>query len=381
MKLSHFKNVRLWDILFVFVMITEFCASHSLLNNISLVLFCILSIIRCLEMKTLKTSIIFLFYAVLIFIGWLNIDLDNSISPANSHRLLTTLYIDLVFIVCAYQYMYHTDKEKLMKCALIAAILGSVYVLTVTFLITGTFILRGNGESTGINANALAVCNAFVVVCMLAKKKSWLQYTLILFLLLFCVLAGTRKALLVAIIGYVFFILLNNPSRIAKNVAIVTMTCCIAIWLIFNVPFLYDKIGVRFETLIDMMQGGKGAASEETRSRFIEAGMYKFNQRPMEGHGIGTFGTIYGTYSHNNYVELLFSLGIPGVVAYYSIHFYLAVIGILHYKKYRSYTFCLGIALLIAITTIDYAMVTYYERSGLILILIIASLLFVKKAK
>lgn len=258
-----------------------------------------------------------------------------------------------------------------MTCVLISSILGSTYILIMAFLSSGSLILRGD-NSFGINPNSQAVFNACIIVYLLVGRKNKLQYTLLFYLLLFCVLAGTRKAFMVIFTGYIVYLLLNNPTKILKNLFFITIFCLLIYWLLFNVPFFYEHIGIRFETLFDLLQGGEGASSEKTRANFIEDGLYLFRQRPIKGYGLGFFESVHGTYSHNNYIELLVSLGYPGLIGYYCMHLYLAYKGIKNYIRFRLGSYCLGLSLLIALLVADYAIITYYERFGLFYLLLIA---------
>lgn len=68
-----------------------------------------------------------------------------------------------------------------------------------------------------------------------------------------------------------------------------------------------------------------GIASDVMRLRMIDDGVSLWLKRPVIGWGFDQFRYIsfYGTYSHNNYIELLCNLGIVGFVLFYSIYFYL----------------------------------------------------------
>ena len=70
----------------------------------------------------------------------------------------------------------------------------------------------------------------------------------------------------------------------------------------------------------------------------------------------------FGVYSHNNYVELLFSVGVPGVVAYYSMYLYVLYKAISAYKNTHDKLAIMIVAFVVCCMFADYAMVNYYVR-------------------
>lgn len=61
-----------------------------------------------------------------------------------------------------------------------------------------------------------------------------------------------------------------------------------------------------------------GNASDDMRYEMIREASVMFWQRPLTGYGMQSFSVMgaYGTYSHNNYWELLASLGLIGTAAF-----------------------------------------------------------------
>ena len=126
-----------------------------------------------------------------------------------------------------------------------------------------------------------------------------------------------------------------------------------------------------------MLQGESGASSEETRQQFIKLGMLYFKERPFTGYGLDTFRILpgsYGTYSHNNYVELLYGVGIVGTCVYYFMYLDL-LIRFIHRRFTNANTLnIIAISFIMISLMIDYAMVTYYERASLSILVIIATI-------
>jgi len=92
----------------------------------------------------------------------------------------------------------------------------------------------------------------------------------------------------------------------------------------------------------------------------IQEGLRGWLKSPIFGHGIDSFRYFsqYGTYSHNNYVELLYSTGIIGTSVYYGYSL------ILTYKLFKSKSAnnikWLLVMLCIAIFFYDYGAISYY---------------------
>ena len=130
-----------------------------------------------------------------------------------------------------------------------------------------------------------------------------------------------------------------------------------------KVQVVYEMIGSRFETLQSFIEGGDTDNSTKARDNFIEIGMLYWSKNPIWGHGLNSFGALWGddtTYSHNNYVELLCSVGIVGAISYYMI--YLA--SLIKFIKLRGKDMIVPFAISVIFSCLitDYALVSYFER-------------------
>lgn len=143
-------------------------------------------------------------------------------------------------------------------------------------------------------------------------------------------LAGGRKFFILPILLLAGQYVLQQGKGGRKHVivrGVVAVALLVAVgYLIVNVPLLYNAIGYRFEGFIDGVTG-KGAydASSEIRFNMVRDALEFWKSRPLFGYGVDSFKeiSIYGTYSHNNYAELLCDIGFIGAAIYY---FYVAVI-------------------------------------------------------
>lgn len=98
------------------------------------------------------------------------------------------------------------------------------------------------------------------------------------------------------------------------------------IWLIMEVPILYESIGVRMEGLIQNITGEGGDSSSAIRKTLRQLAIEQWWKRIFFGYGFDSFkylaqeelGRFY--YSHCNYTELLYSGGIFYLLFYYSFY-------------------------------------------------------------
>ena len=152
-----------------------------------------------------------------------------------------------------------------------------------------------------------------------------------------------------------------------KYTAIVIAAVAAVYYLIMNVPAFYAVIGERLEGLFGMLNGDFAHAdgSSKIRSQMIQMGMQKWFSSPLWGYGFDSFkyynrsmiGLFY--YSHNNFVELLYDLGIIGFVIYYWFYwklFYTAWKGKISYTpEIRSFV----IGFVLSMLVFEYGAVNY----------------------
>jgi O-antigen ligase len=136
-------------------------------------------------------------------------------------------------------------------------------------------------------------------------------------------------------------------------------------------PALAIGLAVEWSTITSMVQDlyvyqrfifileGVDISSDE-RLGMIQDGMRLWWQAPIWGHGIDQFRilTTWNTYSHNNYIELLSTLGVVGIVLYYAVH-----VVILRQAQRRSTSCSLVVILLLTIAAWDLAAVSFALRS------------------
>lgn len=371
---KEFNKLRtVWNFSFVFWFITEYTIAHSMTAQIALAFFGSITTLMIVSEKKLKINSVFIYYSLFIIVCYLNIALGYSIVPQLSMSLLNTLIKNLLFLVLLYHYITAQNIDSFKKIFIFAATSASAILLIATYVSTGLFVLRG--DESLINSNSLAICAAFAVCWIIAsEKKLRLSDGLYISILsLFFILSGTRKAIIALLLGVIVYLCLKHPKRLFRNVIIIIAVLGGGYLLLTKVPFLYNAMGNRIESFVDLLLGNEGDASAETRRHYIELGWQYFKENPIIGFGINSFKTIpgsYGTYSHNNYIELLFSVGIVGTISYYLMYAFILKRSIRQYFKERTNNVMIALSFIMVLLVIDIAIVSYYSRSSLLFIVI-----------
>ncbi|WP_418792198.1 O-antigen ligase family protein [Phosphitispora sp. TUW77] len=328
------------------------------------------------------------------------------LNKANIPIVFSSWYLGFI-LICLVSLFYASSLELSMNIgsSLIMAFLfgismsvflqtenGSEKLMTI-FIITGVFVgtflaLTFNpehswsrlGEDFGVNENLVGLmyliplCFAFVNVYN--KKLITLSSLAIIVCGYDVLISGSKKA----IFGFLVFALVyllseNKVSKKIRNTILVILMAISIFIIIMKIPSLYNVAGYRFELMYHSLigDGGNAISSTTTRMSMIQYGLRLIVESPIWGYGINNFAHYWSivsgkqTYSHNNYVELLFDLGLLGFFTYYSVHFYIGT-KLLGIRKMYPTTGAIYIAFFILILFYDFGMVTYYDTRIITLI-------------
>ena len=366
---------KLANISFFAWCICEVLFSHSIISRISLYLFCGLVIILILQEKRIHFGLI-LFFS-LAFIVYNHLILSNSIFISETQSMIKTLFISFLFYFCLYNYVSLSDDiYSIIKIYRFAGLVLALYCFGM-YLASG---FQGRmGGSFDVNANSLAIPFSFAFLfyfnSFLAERKAK-RYLLAMAILLFVIfLTGSRKGLLGIVIGIVIVIQLFYPRKFVRNAIVLTVILILGYILLMKVTFFYDLVGIRMEALMAFVfEDGTAEASLSSRSDYTDLAWEYIALRPWTGYGLNTFHTLresYGTYSHNNITEVLFSSGIFGFILFYfplAIETIKSLITGIKKDKIGILFFAVGVIVFI----LGYALVFYYSRSILALFIMAA---------
>lgn len=263
---------------------------------------------------------IFFVFAMYFLYGFLFLQKGDFPWDTLSYRL-----VECVAIYILTKKLLLMGNNSLAYPFVYAGIFSFIYL----FISEGQTILLGTariGNSMSGNVNTVGynfgIISLFVMWWYCNEKKS---YKLLIFsaFAAMMLLTGSKKTLIILAIdfGMLFSLERKNASRWIKLGFVISFL----LYLIFNVPALYEIIGSRVESMFETMIYGQSAKiyshSTDVRDEMIKEGFQLFLTKPIFGGGWNYFWsrTIYGyEYSHNNYIELLCSFGIVGALLYYS---------------------------------------------------------------
>ena len=329
------------------------------------------------------------FYTIFVAICIVSISYATYRDSASS-MCQTLVLLWLVFFIL-YNYLVNTDNDKILIYAItISSVLYSAYVIGY-YGISGYFELLISGKRAGMditNVNTIGMISATgFSLCMyvaIFKKKYYLFFVSAVPLIT-AFGSGSRKALLVVVFSLLLLILLKYK----QNKSMSTFIKMIA-WIIIAIVVLkfllslpaFETLAKRFDTFTNSLTGvGKVDHSTAIREDMIRYGFIEFKNHILLGHGINNSNIVtmkylgVSTYLHNNFVELLFSVGIIGFTAYYAMFAYLIKKLYSLFKRKVEYAEILLIMLIIHLV-MNYGMVAYYSKETYVLLL--AAAVFVK---
>lgn len=384
---------KLVDLSFFLYVFIELMFRHSRLAQASLLLFIVMSTLYILTKLRVVFSSYFTFSALFVLYNYYIISEGYALNSSVALDMLNTLIKN--FIILFFVYNYTVLRGGILK--VICIYKKSIFIYTLcAFILSVPMLFRsrlgGNftflGMEISLNSNAIAMMSSYV---FLMYAYHWLCYkknTDImrgLWFALIVLLTGSRKGLLIIILGLIVLIQLMEPKKILKNLFIFTIAGIFFYNLILKVPQLYDVIGYRIEAMAQLIEGESyNEASLVSRVSYVELGWDMYRRRPWTGYGLDCFRLFrkaYGTYSHNNYIEMLVSGGNIAFLLYYLPHIIFIFKGLLSKRQKNDITnLVLAISILILVS--DYGVVSYFDRSILTLqIFGFAQLHYLKYAK
>lgn len=374
--------IRVTDISLLSIFVAFLCVTNGELLNTNNVLIYYLPFLLCLGSYMLEI-LLERKMAVSPFIMWRIVLLclfiisalyaiNTSSSIVSIKRyLLQTIVVLLISKKCLDS---QENIKHIIRICIAAIALNLVYVFSTMDIVSlemgqrlgvSTVNEAWNANSIGLMASYAMVFSIYYFLFFYTNRDLKGKVFFVALLGFFgtaIILSGSRKAILIVVVSLLSYLMVSSKSHIIRNIIIALSVVAIIIYLLFNVPFLYDNIGYRFGSLFSMMQGTGGDKSALVRQDMVEVGLRAFWNRPIFGYGINCFKDIYGSvsglvvYAHNNYIELLVDVGIVGVAAYYGYLLYILVA-----TKKRTKDAIFAFSLLLSILVTDYGIVSYYD--------------------
>lgn len=254
----------------------------------------------------------------------------------NQIELVTIIKNGIVFSAYIFGFgVLYTDEEtkkyiKLTEMIEIVAVFLSIWILVCEFPLLmqgeriGFSVMGGNPNNAG---TFLSIYLFFIIYNLTqanGNKKKIIKHFLA-FILCFTVIltTGSKKAIIASIMAFVLFIFKENHIAM-KRVIIFSVAGIVAIVACCTVPILYNNIGRRFLSLFGELGiiNFQTDHSSDLRMTYTEDAIKLWKKTPVLGGGYNNFMTNsgYKTYSHNNYTEVLCTVGIVGALFYYGYY-------------------------------------------------------------
>lgn len=280
-------------------------------------------------------------------------------------------YIENISLYLAITGLFRSNGEDIVAPFSTAGLIAIIYLIFKegTEIITGGIrigdTLSGNVNTVGFNFGSISL----LVTWQYCKKRKKSVLAILTILILFMLLTGSKKALLIVMLDIIMMFMYEkgHASRWLK----LFLVSVVGIYVIFNVPYFYDILGSRVKSMIDTMLGRSSVLlntysySTDMREKMIEEAFKLFLKKPLFGGGFNNFmaNTVTGyEYSHCNYTEMLCSFGLFGTIIFYSKYAsnikYIWENKLFKDKEYRNIAFIV-VFFMIEMLNADWATVTF----------------------
>lgn len=280
-------------------------------------------------------------------------------------------------LAVTYCLILHLDSEKRLEQYIRIVLAATAFMVVYIFVKTPVeYWFSGFlGIVTSYNSNdvgcALTIAVLFSFYEAYVKHRKGFYFACLPFFFV-VILTSSRKALFMSVLGVLMMVTFNYRARnYILRVLCALLAGMLALVLIYQVPYLYQTVGVRLDNMIEFIfsdHANKATIdySLTLRRFYIDMAKSFFRERPLFGIGLNNFSyriLEYGesfSYAHNNYWEIAADLGLVGFVTYYWFYGYLFV------KLARQMinghkTALLFITILLLFIIFEYGMVNYYK--------------------
>lgn len=333
-----------------------------IISEIILIILLVSISIYILHKRKIRIGILGLLYS--LYFAWSCCTVYWAINQQVAFQRLKTL--GQLIILSMILYNYFDSKEKIAK---------AIKMITFSFVILCIYSINKYGLSNLLNGsiggrigndisqiNVLGISLALgSILCfyygLYKNKKLYYLGTLMLFIV--SSFTGSRKALIIALLGISILTFMKNRMKKYIKTIILSSIIIVIMYYILTLPM--------FELVLERLNGffnsnGSLDASSITRINMIKVGWMFFVNNPIIGYGLDCFRFLaYGTYSHNNYIEMLINGGIIEFILFYSLYIYSIFKLSIKAYKFDEIAILLLIILIIQLV-MDFAQVSYYSK-------------------
>lgn len=239
------------------------------------------------------------------------------------------LYLTVFFLVALIAGRLLNIKVFLWFC-----ILGFLVVNVRNILSPAEEIYRlggvaGQPNTLGLISSAGAILS-FFYFSLFSRQCSRIEKVILVctftLSIYFLVRSGSRGAFISLVVPIILYSLrfkyLLRPRHLVFILSAVVLAAAFIIKfsdapLLSRLLLLPNALGIDLATGASVGQDYKNSA-DSSRVWIAELALTKFMDRPILGHGVGSFGYMSEfSYTHNAYLEMIFTLGIVGMLLFY----------------------------------------------------------------
>lgn len=336
MKLS---NLYIKISMSYYIFSVVFMSNNAVLRDISRFSFFLLIPIFFFKKIKISKNIILVF---LPFISFLI--LNNFWAVDKNYSIYRSIGIGY-YLIGALIFYFLISNKVISKKFLISLLFISISIVFFSGFIE-FFILNNFVRATGSivdNANTFALNIIFIsIILNEVTKNKKIHFLTHIYIIFSFIISGSRKSLIAISIYYIYIFIKNYSKNVSikKIMFSLLMFLLFIIFVLYNYNILFDFIMniesvSRFQDIIK----GNYDFSYIARKNMIEIGLEKIKESVFFGYGNDNFRiySYFNMYSHNNYIELLFSGGIFAIFSYYIIYIYILIKG-MKVKPVRLYT-------------------------------------------
>jgi len=317
--------------------------------------------LRLRKSRFFTAILIFWFYYIVSMLGNISIGIEYY------QRCIQTVFAALFL---AQNVRNRGDAEKYMKFMVI-----SVLYMCIRLVMKTPMSAWGServGEVLNLNPNLVGLyTSCSVLICMMfAESKLYLGLAAVFSVI--AMLSGSRKSVIILVIGvFCYFWLKDRGVKKIRNMLIGGSIIAVLFFLIFNVDYFYNVLGIRIDKALYGVFGTsirgtvfKMDGSSKERAYLRQSAMQLFYNKPLFGYGSNMFkvklSQVYKQrYSHCNYTELLANNGLVGALIYYIPYIVTLIKAIKYNRKNYDRLSAAILAIVLAVLCSDYFIVSY----------------------
>lgn len=362
-------------------------STDTLIFLFSAVLVGACTLLNICNRRAVHSSLYLIWYILFCFFACLT--MLWALDETKVLNVFASVPIILFTAVVLGEYIITAERwNKALNFLIVAGVVTSVRCLLYTDLFSLLSYYNRNMFakellSAGLSYNEFTTPMALIciIAVYLVYKKSKKRYAIAYGVItLTLIISGSRKAIVVAILGLIFVSLLykRNGSTLKKILIITGVVVAVYMSLMY-IPVLYNAVGDIMQQMFDSLLGDNSSVTDPSligRAFFRKKAWEIFFDHPILGVGINNFSTVMEQinysqtlYAHNNFLELLADGGIIGFCMYYWIYIKELLSSTLSYM-HKSHTSpaVLVMSIFICLLIMEYGQITYYKISAQLII-------------